>query len=278
MRLKYCALILTLMLQPLSGAAEREAHPVAYEWAVVPQYSSVITHEKWAPFIAQLSSATGSKFTLHTYADFKSFEDDIRAGTPDFIYLNPYNALVARKLHHYNPIIRDDEKKLTGILVSRNDSAYHTIQDLQGQDIAFPAPAAFGSSLYLRALLAKEYGITFNPIYVGSHSNAYRATLMRRTVAGGGVERTLDAENPQVRKNLRVIFRTPATMPHPVMAHPRLPKALTDAVIAFFLDSAQSTGGRELLDSIQISRPVAADYARDYAALEKLELNKFITQ
>lgn len=247
-----------------------------YTWAVVPQFSSVVTHEKWAPFLAQLSENHGMKVKLQTYADFQSFEEDLLSGIPDFIYLNPFHAVMAKKVQNYTPIVRDGEKVLTGILVTRKDSGIREIPDLQGKSIAFPAPAAFGASLYMRALLIKEYNITFRTIYVGSHSNAYRATLVGRTEAGGGVERTLEAENEQVRDGLKIIFRTPGAIPHPVVAHPRVPKKVIESVIDFFFTSTRSRRGQEMLSSIQIGHPVRSDYNRDYANLEKLQLENFI--
>ena len=61
------------------------------------------------------------------------------------------------------------------------------MQDLDGADIAFPAPNAFGASLYMRALLAEQEKININPIYVETHANVYRNVIFGRASAGGGV-------------------------------------------------------------------------------------------
>ncbi|HCE66413.1 MAG TPA: hypothetical protein DER40_02460 [Geobacter sp.] len=68
---------------------------------------------------------------------------------------------------------------------------------------------------------------------------------------------------------LRVIMTTPKVAPHPVSAHPRVPKALREKMTATLLKLSKEKDGMELLNRVRIGEVVPADYARDYKNLEK---------
>ncbi len=53
-------------------------------------------------------------------------------------------------------------------------------------------------------------------------------------------------------------------------------RALREQVTAAILQLADTEAGQRLLDGIQIPKPVSADYAKDYAPLEKLKLERFV--
>jgi phosphonate transport system substrate-binding protein len=245
--------------------------------AVVPQFPATEIHAAWTPALERLSAQTGQTFRLVPQPSIPQFEAAFRAGTPDFVFLNPYHMVMARAAQQYQPLVRDGASALTGVLVVAAGSPARSLQDLRGQRVAFPAPNAFGASLYVRALLA-ERGITIEPAYVRTHSNAYRHVLIGDAAAAGGVRQTLTSEDEAVQRGLRVIFETPPSAPHPLAAHPRVPAAVQQAVRDALLGWTARAGDAALLAPIQIAMPVAADYRRDYAPLERLRLEKFVVE
>lgn len=245
--------------------------------AVVLQFPATEIHAAWTPALERLSVQTGHGFRLVPYASIPQFESAFRAGTPDFVFLNPYHMVMARAAQQYQPLVRDGASPLTGVLVVPAASPVRNVQDLRGQRIAFPAPNAFGASLYLRALLA-DRGITIEPTYVRTHSNAYRHVLTGEAAAAGGVRQTLTTEDEAVQRGLRVIFETPPSAPHPLAAHPRVPAAVQRAVRDALLAWTARASDAALLAPIQIASPTAADYQRDYAPLERLRLEKFVVE
>ncbi|MDE1949509.1 MAG: phosphate/phosphite/phosphonate ABC transporter substrate-binding protein, partial [Burkholderiales bacterium] len=181
----------------LAGAAAA-APADTYTISVVPQFTAVEIDHDWTPVLERLSRETGYRFKLEVSESIPKFETSVLAGGPDFAYLNPYHEVMARRAQGYIPLVRGS-KPLQGILVVRKDAAIRSVADLDGQSIAFPAPNAFGASLWMRALLTERYKLHFTPTYVRTHSNCYLHVATGRTAACGGIARTLTEQEPEVR-------------------------------------------------------------------------------
>ena len=243
---------------------------------VVPQFTATETQLRWTPIIEQLQTACGRRFQLQPSRSIPAFETGFLAGSFDLAYMNPYHAVMAQRAHGYIPLVRDNKKRLKGVLVVAADSPYRKPQDFQDQAIAFPAPNAFGASLLMRAVLEREQGVRFTPRYVKTHSNAYRQVLTGQAAAAGGVQATLQAEPDDFKAQLRVLFETAPSAPHPLVAHPRVDAATRTCITNALLQAIQSPSGQAALDGIQMTEPVTAVYARDYAPLERLSLESYV--
>ena len=112
---------------------------------------------------------------------------------------------------------------------------------------------------------------------MAERANVYRHVILKKVAAGSGIHRTLNKEPDAVKKQLRIIFETPGSAPHPLGVHPRVPKdvqqAISDAIIELALDPVNS----HLLQTVQIPKPSLADYKRDYQPLEKLGIEEFVS-
>lgn len=260
----------SLMAQP----AATDAITPAYTVSVVPQFPAPDLARTWLPILERLGQKVGAKFELKVARDIPAFEDEVRAGRPDFAYLNPFHQVRAKRAQGYVPLVRDTEL-LTGILVVRRDDPIRKRAELAGKAVAFPAPNAFGASLLIRAQLDEVERIRIEPIYTRTHTNAYRQTLAGKTAAAGGLRATLMREPPEVQSGLRVLYETPGSPPHPLSAHPRVPAPLRDKVQAAWLQLAQEPDLQAQFAAIPMPRPVKADHARDYAPLERLKLDRY---
>jgi phosphonate transport system substrate-binding protein len=265
-RIAYAA-ILWLML-PAAQARE-------YLLAVVPQLSPTATYANWSPFAERLARETATTLRVRVYRTFDEFETDLDNGVPDLVYLNPYQQLRAHRRQGYVPLVRDASHQLIGVLVVRHDSRVQSLSELNGQRIGFPDPNAFAASLYMRALLQAKKKIRFTPRYYATHGNVYRHVIVGDVAAGGGANATLETERPETRNELRVLYQTPGTASHPLSAHPRVPASQREAIVAAILRMRDDKDGRQLLQAIHVPEPVRADYAHDYAPLEKWQLHKF---
>lgn len=267
---------LPLLLWALAAAGPAAAEERRYSLSVVPQFPPVELHRSWSPVVERLQRETGLRFELRILAGIPAFEEDFLQGRSDFAYMNPYHAVMARRAQGYIPLVRDGSQQLAGILLVRQDSPYKSVRDLDGGDLAFPAPNAFGASLYMRALLAEEERIRFKANYVSTHTNVMRHVLLGQAAAGGAVGATFGKEPPEVRALLRVLYETPGVAPHPLSAHPRVPAKDREAVAAALLQLGQEAAAAPLLQAIQMPRPLRADYGRDYRPLERLKLEKYV--
>jgi len=222
-----------------------------------------------------LEQHTKQTFKLKFYDSIPEFEKGFLKGEYDFAYMNPYHAILANETQGYTPLIRDGKRQLIGILLVRQDSDIKTLDDLNGKIIAFPAPTAFGASLYIRALLREKEAINFTPRYAVTHSNSYRQALLKLTAAAGGVYRTFYKERIEVQNNLRVIYETPGKPAHPIVAHRRVTISFRHSVQSALLNLIKTEQGREILSGILIPNPIIANYDKDYRPLKSLKLKKY---
>ena len=244
-------------------------------FAVVPQFPPEEIFRDWTPVLEAISKLSGLDFKLKTYASIPDFEAAVLNGEPDVVYMNPYHVVMAKKAAGYTPILRNDAKRLTGILVVRRDSALTRVKQLDGATLAFPSPNAFGASLYMRALLTNEQKIHFTPVFVTTHSNVFRYVISGRAQAGGSIRSALAQETPELQAQLRVVYETPSVYSHPIATHPRVKAEVRRALQQAFLKLGENPAYAEQLKNIQIPKPVAADY-KEYAPLEKLGLEHFV--
>ncbi len=265
----------SLLLASAALASAAQAQSGALRLAVVPQFPALELHKAWSPLVEALQSSTGLKLELVLPGSIPAFEEGFLQGQWDLAYMNPYHAVMAHRAQSYKPLVRDDDP-LSGLLVVRADSPLRQVGELMDRSIAFPAPNAFGASLYMRALLTEKHGLRFTPQYLKTHSNAYRAVAAGTAIAAGGVKATLDAEPSELRAQLRVLFETPATPSHPLCAHPRVSEASHKQITQALLGLTKLETGRKLLQAAQLDRIVTADYRRDYAPLESLGLDKYV--
>lgn len=263
---------LTAAIAPAAGAAGERAE---VGFAVVPQFGPEILFETWGPVLQQVGARAGVKIRLETYRSIPEFERNLIRGAPDLAYVNPYHVLSASRAQGYVPFLRDESRALKGILVVRADSTARSVRDLDGKDIAFPAPNAFAASLYMRALLTEKEGIRFRPRYVSTHANMYRHVILGLVAAGGGIEQTLEFEPPELRRELRILYTTPPTLSHPIVAHPRIPAELIARIALAFEALASHPEHVKLLERIQFTQPKATDL-REYLPLQKLHLDRYV--
>lgn len=269
------ALFAAAFLWVLPVAAETKP---AYTLAVIPQLPPLAAHRAWAPFARRLSEGTGTEIRLKIYQTLSEFENDVFKGIPDFAFLDPYEQARVFGSVGYTPLVRDGGTPLKGILVVRKDSPVRTVRDLDGIEIAFPAPNSCAASLYMRSLLAEKEKIRFAPRYVVSHTNVYRNVILGMARAGSAANKTFERDTPEVRAELRVLYETPDMVAHPLSAHPRVSLNLRKSVVEKILQMAGDDAGRRILNEVQMPKPVQADYARDYKPLEQLGLDRYVVR
>lgn len=265
------ALILISVLFPINAHAEQKK---IYTIGIVPQFEIRHIRKIWSPILNEIEKNTGYKLKLIGSPTIPDFEKEFNAGNFDFAYMNPYHILLAKKSQGYIPLIRDNGRKLHGILVVRQDSGINSIKDLNGKKIAFPAPNALGASLLMRANLSNEYKVKFRPVYVKTHSSVYLNVVVKQTTAGGGVQKTLNQQRDNIKGALKILHRTPDVAPHPLAAHPRVPVEVREQIKNTFLLLGENVIGRSLLAKIPIKKVGEANMA-DYTQLKKFNLERF---
>ena len=247
------------------------------KFGVVPQFDAQRIQAIWQPVLDAIEKQSGLHFELVGSPDIPGFEKQFLAGEFDFAYMNPYHLLKAHQSQGYTPLIRDVGRTLFGIVVVRKDSPVQDVKDLDGKEVAFPAPNALGAALLPRTEFGEIYKINIQPRYVRSHSSVYLNVVTGQTAAGGGVQKTLQKQPANIRDALKVIYKTPQVAPHPVAVHPRVDKATKDKVREAFLQLGKSPEGRELLANIPMKQ-VGRATLEDYEPLKQMGLDKYYVQ
>jgi phosphonate transport system substrate-binding protein len=218
----------------------------------VPQQNATKLARLWTPICNYLSRQTGYRFVFKTAKDIPTFEKRVAAGEYDLAYMNPYHYTVFSVDPGYRAFAKETNKRIQGIIVVKKDSPIQSISELSGKTLAFPAPAAFAASVLPRAYF-KTNQIEISPRYVSSHDSVYLTVSKNLYPAGGGIQRTFNNMPESIRKQLRILWKTPGYTPHAFAAHPRLSavvvKNTADALIAMSTDEE----GVKLLENLKFN-------------------------
>jgi phosphonate transport system substrate-binding protein len=111
-------------------------------------------------------------------------------------------------------------------------------------------------------------------LYEGSIKNVYKSVLLGKAVAGVTLDVDLAGEPAEIADQVRIIMRTPEMAAHPLSVHPRVPQKVRQAVAEAVLKMGKKDETAEVFKNIRMPEPVAADYERDYRALEEIDIDK----
>ena len=267
MTVKNTIFLMLMLLLTLEAAAETRE----ISFGIVPQQAASKLAHKWTPLMEKLSKETGLRIVFKTAPTIPDFESRLYGGEYDIAYMNPYHYVTFSKKPGYRAFAKQKDKQLKGILVVRKDSPVEDLVDLDSGQLAFPSPAAFAASIITRAKLA-QMQIRFTPRYVESHDSVYRSVAKGLFPAGGGVMRTFNNMEPEIRDQLRVLWTSEGYTPHAFAAHPDLPGEIVRRISDAMLALADSEEGRVLLDALAFNAIENAEDA-DWNDIRALDIN-----
>lgn len=238
---------------------------------IVPQQAATALAKAWIPLLAEISQRSGVRLTFKTAPDIPAFEERMKRGEYDLAYINPYHYTVFSKQAGYRAFAREKNRKLVGIIVVRKDDPSTTISELAGKTVAFPAPAAFAASILPRAEFSR-LNIPIKEQFVNSHDSVYRGVAQGSFAAGGGIKRTLEAIDPAIANQLRILSTTPAYVPHAFAAHPRVTAEDLDKIMAAMRSLDQDEAGRRVLEPLSF-KGIEAGTDKDWDEIRKLRID-----
>ena len=256
----------------VGGSVVAEDAPLTV--GIVPQFPPEQIFAAWQPVIKALEARVGGEFELRSFQSIPDFEAAFSRGELDIAYMNPYHYVTFSKKPGYRAFAKQKDKQLKGILVVRKDSPVEDLVDLDSGQLAFPSPAAFAASIITRAKLA-QMQIRFTPRYVESHASVYRSVAKGLFLAGGGVMRTFNNMEPEIRDQLRVLWTSEGYTPHAFAAHPDLPGEIVRRISDAMLALADSEEGRVLLDALAFNAIENAEDA-DWNDIRALDINLLV--
>lgn len=254
----------------LHFAVAQASQAPSYSFGIGPQQSASELAKRWTPILQYLSEKSGMELQFRTGKDIPTFQEQMREGSFDFAYINPYHYLLFRKSAGYTAFAHEREGKLIGVLVVRADSKIREAAQLRGQTLAFPSTTALAAT-WLPLQMLKEQNLEVTPQYVNSMDSVYRSVAKGLFVAGGGEMRTLGAIDPDVKAQLRILWTAEALPPFAFAAHPRVPKETVLRLQKAMQEMAQDASGIALLKAVNLKALQAANDA-DYDDMRKLNI------
>jgi phosphonate transport system substrate-binding protein len=244
MKLKLPILLLLLVAQLLLSKPSSAAQTLRV--GIVPQQSAAALAKVWVPVLSYLQERTGLILQFETAKDIPTFEQRLAAGEYDIAYMNPYHYIVFHAAPGYSAFAREKDTKLQGLIVVHKNSPIKSVAELEGKTMAFPAPGSFAATI-LPLTHLKSLGIRVTPNFASSHDSVYLGVARGFFPAGGGIARTFDNIPPEIRNELRILWKTPQYTPHALAAHPRLPAPTVRALQSALMGMDADPRGKELL-------------------------------
>lgn len=221
-------------------------------------------HDKWVPFLAEVSARSGVCLRARASRDFSEADARLERGDSDLAVAIPSTL---RRIHAhipYEPIVVSQTHRIRGVLLVPSDSPVRQLADLQEVHLGVPAVDALLTSLLLQDALRRER-VRCRIVPLGTPANVMRAVLMGRVAAGGAIDRFLEDHRLEMREQLRVIHTTGSYLAPPLVAHPRVLVETRAAVRAAILGMSADARGRLLLERVHLVDPVPISFA-DYRA------------
>ena len=244
-RVRQATLSVVLVLSTQSVRGE----PEGYTFGIGPQQAATELAKRWMPIMRYLSEKSGVPLQFRTAKDIPTFQQQMKEGVFDFAFVNPYHYTLFHKAAGYNAFAREKDGRLVGVLVVKRDGPIHDVVQLGGMTAAFPAANALAAT-WLPLIHLKEKNITVTPRYVTSMDSVYRSVAKGLFPVGGGEMRTLGSIDPEVKQQLRVLWRSEALPPFTFAAHPHVPKDAVAKVQKAMDEMDSDPQGRALLKAI----------------------------
>jgi phosphonate transport system substrate-binding protein len=261
--------IITLMMCVSSCVLSK-----ALVFGVVPQYDSRAIQSLWGPILKEMELHSNLEFKLSIAPNIPAFEKALLAGKYDLAYMNPYHYILANKKLGFQPIVKDIGRNLFGIVVVKKDSNIKDVKGLDNKLVAFPAPNAMGAALIPRAEFDRIHGINITPRYVKSHNSSYINAAMGLSDASGGVMSTFNRLDPNIKDQLKIIYKTSNHSPHPVAVHSRISKEIKKNLTDLFLEVSNLSSLEKSFKGIPFKKMGVANHS-DYLPLKKLSLEDY---
>lgn len=269
--------------EPKYGYAPVRQNDSVYSFAVHPLHNPQKLNQTYQPLIDYLNKqVTGAKLELEASRDYGSYEEKIRAKSPQFLLPNPWQTLQGMKNGYHVIAMAGDPEDFKGIFVVRRDSGIAKPSDLKGKGVSYPSPTALAACIMPQYFL-HGHGIDVNKDivnrYVGSQESSIMNAYLGQTAAGATWPppwRAFQKDHPKEASEMKVIWETPSLINNSVMVRDDVPLPVQEQVRAALLKLPETPEGKNILADMETARfrpATDADYevvTRYIAQFEKV--------
>ncbi len=223
-----------------------EPKPLAF--GVFPSLTARQTVEVYQPLADIIGKRLQRRVVVYSARDFKTFVARTRAGEYDIVLTAPHLAWLARQDAGYRPLLKYAQP-VHGMLVTRADSPFRTIESLRGRTVA-TADAIAVVVMAVQAELAARglrANVDYQTLDAGTHVNAMMQVINGRAdaaIVGVHPYRLLAAD---LRAQLHVVAESPPLSSLMYLTHPRLRDREADAVRQALHEFAATAEGQAFM-------------------------------
>jgi len=227
----------------LSGPAVAET----YSFGVLSQRSAVLTAQFWNPILDYVRNKTGVELLLKVSRTAPESNEATERGEYDFVYSTTiFQPKMAQA--NYQVILRPREEAISGQLVTLEDSPIRKLRDLEGKTVGFPSLAAFvGYAVPMDQLLRENVAVV--PVFGGNQEGIMGQLKTGRVIAAGVNNQVMKAFAQRENIKYRVLWESVPYHNLPIAVHPRVPKAVANAVRSAIDGMENDPEGMRILES-----------------------------
>jgi phosphonate transport system substrate-binding protein len=238
--------------------ASAPAKPV-YILGVLPVHNPQMLFDLFQPLVDDLNRhLEGVEIRLEASRDFPSYEEKLYKGHFQLAMPNPYEAVEAERRGYRFFARWNNDADFRGVCLVRKDGGIHTLRDLKGKAVAYPAPSALAATMMTQWYLRRHGLDVFEDIdnrYVGSHESAILNVLHGSTALGCTWPppwRIFQKTRPTEAAQLEPLFQTETLPSVAVMARADVPPALVARLGDLLVHLNENEEGRRVLAPIEI--------------------------
>ncbi|MDA8171947.1 MAG: phosphate/phosphite/phosphonate ABC transporter substrate-binding protein [Nitrospiraceae bacterium] len=236
-----------------AGAGVSRRKGIIY-FGVIPKDNPRIEYEKYQPLLDYLSDVTHYKFELVLRRSYEDTVTDIGNGTIDIAFLGSLTYLEAHKKYGAVCFLRPNTGNggayYRSVIIARKDVPIQGLSDLRGRSFAFASMKSTSGNLLPRYLLANA-GIHLRDLRAYTNFN-YDESVIKAVLSGqydaGAVS---DASARKLgRLGLKIIGESAPVPTGPLVAGPKVPHAVIEAVEKALYDLEHDISRRGTLDRL----------------------------
>lgn len=250
-----------------------EAQKPTYNFSPVNLYGIALTASYWNPIIAYVSEKSGVQLNLkigRTSADTTSY---VLAKEVEFVFSNHLFSPEREQLG-WKVFGRRQTPALQGQIVVPADSPITDLNQLKGQEVAFPGKEAIIVYKVPYAHLLSR-NIDVKVVFAGNQDAALAQLFSGKVQAAGGNSQLVEGYARRENKKFRVLWSSEPFQDLALMASGKVPEKDVKAVANAFIGMSKDPVGREILHQASKEVGLAADAyfvaasGADYAAYRR---------
>ncbi len=217
----------------------------SYTFGVLPQRSPVLTAQYWNPILDWVSQQSGVKLEIRIAASGGQAGEAVRKGEYDFAYSN-HQFKPSAQAQGYTVILRRDLPKIAATLVVPTASPIQTVAELAGKTVVFANPHGFVGYAVPMDFLTRS-NIDVKATFGSNQEGALWQLRLGSAQAVGVNQSILAAYEAREKVTFRQLWTSRAYPDLAISVHPRVPKAVADAVRRALLQLSNTHAGQQIL-------------------------------